>query len=211
MVSASVRGIGVAVITRRSGCSPLPLSRARCSTPNRCCSSTTTRPSRRNSTPSWTSAWVPTTHAVLPAAEPGAPGRPLPRLERGGQERQLHAERLQELAKGHEVLLRQDLRRRHHRRLVAGLDRGQDPERGHHRLPRSDVTLEKAVHRMRRRHVAPELFHTRSWAPVSFQGRLARSRATRSPRGFIERPRSRRPRESAGWRARAAVATLHRT
>ena len=44
-VSASVRGIGVAVITSTSGQSPLPRSVARCSTPNRCCSSMTTSPS----------------------------------------------------------------------------------------------------------------------------------------------------------------------
>ena len=48
---AAVRGIGVAVITSRSGSrpspsSPRPLSRraARCSTPKRCCSSITTTP-----------------------------------------------------------------------------------------------------------------------------------------------------------------------
>ena len=39
-VSCSVRGIGVAVITRMSGRSPFSRSRARCTTPNRCCSST---------------------------------------------------------------------------------------------------------------------------------------------------------------------------
>ena len=45
-VIAAVRGIGVAVITSRSGTPPDDLSRnaARCSTPNRCCSSTTTAP-----------------------------------------------------------------------------------------------------------------------------------------------------------------------
>ena len=42
---ASVRGIGVAVITRIwGGCSFLVQSRARCSTPKRCCSSITTKP-----------------------------------------------------------------------------------------------------------------------------------------------------------------------
>jgi hypothetical protein len=46
-VMAAVRGMGVAVITNTSGTSsPSPLSRsaARCSTPKRCCSSTTTTP-----------------------------------------------------------------------------------------------------------------------------------------------------------------------
>ena len=71
-----------------------------------------------------------------------APGRPLARREGRGQQRERHAVRLQELAEGHEVLLGQDLRRRHDRRLVAGLDRRQDTEGGDDRLPRADVPLE---------------------------------------------------------------------
>ena len=56
-VIATVRGIGVAVITSRcGGLRPLPSARSRsasrCSTPNRCCSSTTTRPRSANCTPS---------------------------------------------------------------------------------------------------------------------------------------------------------------
>ena len=43
-----MRGIGVAVITSTSGASPLVDSASRWCTPKRCCSSTTTRPSRRN-------------------------------------------------------------------------------------------------------------------------------------------------------------------
>ena len=67
-VSATVRGIGVAVITSRCGVKPsgaLARNRSRCSTPNRCCSSTTTIPSRSNSTASCSNAWVPIT---MPAA-----------------------------------------------------------------------------------------------------------------------------------------------
>src|SRR6185369_16165949 len=41
-VSASVRGIGVADTSRRSGRSPFAQRRKRCFTPNLCCSSTTT-------------------------------------------------------------------------------------------------------------------------------------------------------------------------
>ncbi len=55
---AAVRGMGVAVITRRSGSppppsSPRPFSRsaARCSTPNRCCSSMTATPSEAEDDP----------------------------------------------------------------------------------------------------------------------------------------------------------------
>ena len=64
-----VRGMGVAVITRRCGVTPLrPWLRrwSRCSTPKRCCSSTTTRPRSKNSTPSWMRVWVPTTMSAWP-------------------------------------------------------------------------------------------------------------------------------------------------
>ena len=68
-VSATVRGIGVAVITSRCGVRPsgaLARKRSRCSTPNRCCSSTTTMPSRSNSTASCSRAWVPMTMPARP-------------------------------------------------------------------------------------------------------------------------------------------------
>ena len=64
-----VRGIGVAVITSTWGLRP---SRAfnrrlsRCSTPNRCCSSTTTNPRLKNSTVSWIIAWVPMMMSASP-------------------------------------------------------------------------------------------------------------------------------------------------
>ena len=70
---AAVRGMGVAVITSRSGITdPGPRSRstARCSTPKRCCSSITTTPRARYSTPSEIRAWVPTTMSTSPAASP---------------------------------------------------------------------------------------------------------------------------------------------
>ena len=54
-VIAAVRGIGVAVITNTSGVeasAPFLPSAARCSTPNRCCSSITTTPRLANCTPS---------------------------------------------------------------------------------------------------------------------------------------------------------------
>ena len=95
--------------------------------------------------------------ADLAPGQRGAPGRPLPRLQRGGQQRDGHAERLEELAEGHEVLFGQDLGGGHDRRLVARLDRGQDGERGHDRLARSDIALKEPMHRVRRRHVASDL------------------------------------------------------
>ena len=71
---AAVLGIGVAVITSTSGTRssgrPRLRSTSRCSTPKRCCSSTTTTPSEASSTPSWMSAWVPTTRSTDPSARP---------------------------------------------------------------------------------------------------------------------------------------------
>ena len=70
-VIATVRGIGVAVITRTCGGLPsgcLVRSACRCSTPNRCCSSTTISPRLAKNTPSDSSAWVPTTIPACPDA-----------------------------------------------------------------------------------------------------------------------------------------------
>ena len=67
-VSASVRGIGVAVITSTSGCMPLRRSVARWITPKRCCSSMIAKPSCLKRTVSCTSAWVPTASCALPSA-----------------------------------------------------------------------------------------------------------------------------------------------
>ena len=68
-VIATVRGMGVAVITSRCGNSPWgPRRPSRCSTPKRCCSSTTTKPRSLNSTPSESSACVPITIWAVPSA-----------------------------------------------------------------------------------------------------------------------------------------------
>ena len=68
-VIATVRGIGVAVMTSTCGGLPaLSVRAARCSTPKRCCSSTTTRPRSANCTVSCSSAWVPTTIPASPEA-----------------------------------------------------------------------------------------------------------------------------------------------
>ena len=55
-----------------SGADPLPMSAARCSTPKRCCSSMTTRPSRWNATLSCMSACVPTDDARAALARAAA-------------------------------------------------------------------------------------------------------------------------------------------
>ena len=65
---ATVLGIGVAVITSTCGrlSAALARSASRCSTPNRCCSSITTRPRSANWTCSVSSAWVPITIPASP-------------------------------------------------------------------------------------------------------------------------------------------------
>ena len=68
-VMATERGMGVAVITSVWGwCSDFAASAARCSTPKRCCSSTTTKPRSANPTSSDNSAWVPMTIPASPDA-----------------------------------------------------------------------------------------------------------------------------------------------
>ena len=84
---AAVRGMGVAVMTSRSGSPSVPLARnvARCSTPKRCCSSITTAPSEPNATSSVNRACVPTTTPTAPEASPSstaARALPLTRLVR---------------------------------------------------------------------------------------------------------------------------------
>ena len=71
-VIATVRGIGVAVMTSTcGGWSALARRASRCSTPKRCCSSTTMRPRSAKSTPSYSSAWVPTTMPAAPERDLG--------------------------------------------------------------------------------------------------------------------------------------------
>ena len=59
-------------MTSTSGTCPSDFSRnaARCSTPKRCCSSTTTAPRLAKSTRSWISAWVPIAMSIDPSANP---------------------------------------------------------------------------------------------------------------------------------------------
>ena len=65
-ISASVLGIGVAVITNTSGFSPFATIVLLCFTPNLCCSSVTTNPNLWNTTFSSSIAWVPTIISASP-------------------------------------------------------------------------------------------------------------------------------------------------
>src|SRR5659263_48613 len=62
------------------GCFPLPRNASRCSTPKRCCSSTTTSPRSKNWTCSWIRACVPTT---MPASPDAASSKDLRRMPVG--------------------------------------------------------------------------------------------------------------------------------
>ena len=66
---ATVRGIGVAVITNKcAGVCALLLSASRCSTPNLCCSSTTMSPRSLKTIDSPNNACVPMTMPAEPLA-----------------------------------------------------------------------------------------------------------------------------------------------
>ena len=95
--------------------------------------------------------------ADLAARDRRAAGRTLFRFQPRRQQGHLDAERLQQPAERREVLLGENLRRRHDRRLVARLHRRAHGERGDHGLARADVALQQAMHRIRRRHVAADV------------------------------------------------------
>ena len=170
MTSASVRGIGVADMTSVSGRVPLAARSARCSTPKRCCSSITTRPSRAKAR-ALREERVGPDHQARPAG-----GDPLARLalQRRGQtgRQQLDAlpRRRQQALEGAGVLLREDLGRRHQRRLPAVLGRRHHRQRRDDRLPRADVAHQQAVHRPRRAQVLLDLRHDPPLRPRQLEG-----------------------------------------
>ncbi len=85
-----VRGIGVAVMSRTCGRAarrPCASSAPRCSTPNRCCSSTTARARSANATASWSRACVPTTIPACPLAIASTARRRALAAERAGEQR----------------------------------------------------------------------------------------------------------------------------
>ena len=117
-----------------------------------------TRPSSRKADrPPATSACVPTTRCIEPPASSACSSRPLLRRRRAGQQRDPEPRRLEQPADVDEVLLGQDLGRRHERDLEAVLHRD---ERRHQRddgLARADVALQQPVHRLRPLHVGDDL------------------------------------------------------
>ena len=151
-MSASVRGIGVAVMCSTCGARPCA-SALRCSTPKRCCSSTTATERSRSSTPSWMSACVPTTTS--------APSAVCARLlrRRAREQRARDAELGADALDREEVLLGERLGRRHQRALAAVLDRAQDRVERDDRLAGADVALQEPLHRHRALEVGVDLAH----------------------------------------------------
>ncbi len=169
-VIATVRGIGVAVITSTcGGCPALPVSAARCSTPNRCCSSTTTRPEV-------VELDLLLEQRVRADHDPGlAAGRGVEhRLTAGGGAHRAGQQRdaggsvgssqpaaLAEVAEHRldrpEVLLGEHLGGCEQRRLPAGVDDLEHRPERDQGLAGADLALQQAVHRVRRGQLGRDL------------------------------------------------------
>jgi len=74
-----------------------------------------------------------------------------------GQESGPHGQAFERPRKVRRVLLGQDLRRRHERRLEPGFDRPERSHHGHEGLARAHVALQEPHHPQRPREVAPNL------------------------------------------------------
>ena len=125
-----------------------------CATPNRCSSSTTSRPRSRNSTSFDSSRCVPTMMSTLPAARSASVSFCSALLRNRLTMSMRDREAGEALAQRLLVLERQHGRRREKRDLLAVHHR---LERGAHRdlgLAVADVAAEQPVHRRRRFHVA---------------------------------------------------------
>ena len=162
--------MGVAVITSTCGAAwALSVSAARCSTPKRCCSSTTTRPRSAKETRSSSRAWVPITMPASPLAirssasrrwavfiEPVSratlvPSSAPPSMPPGGQVAEHRADRAV-------VLLGEHLGGGEQRRLSPAVDDAQHRAERHQGLAGADLALEEAVHRVRLGEVGLELY-----------------------------------------------------
>ena len=192
--SASERGIGVAVITRTSTAWPFSARSMRWRTPKRCCSSTTTRRRSWKSTSFWKQRVGADDDVDLAGGQRRDPGPALAALVAAGEDGEPDARGLGERGEGEEVLAGEDLGRGHHRRLAAGLDRGEHGEERDEGLAGADVALEEAVHAQRRGHVGGDL---RDRAGLG-AGRARRAgRRAPSPGGARRR----------GWRCRGRASS----
>ncbi len=168
-VIATVRGMGVAVITSTCGGSAaLSVRAARCSTPKRCCSSTTTSPRSANETVSSSRAWVPTTMPASPLAIRSSGSRrwvlvidpvssSTPVATSGPPEPAALGEVTEQGGDRAQVLLGEHLGGREQRRLTARVDDPQHRAERDQGLAGADLALQQAVHRVRLGQVGGDL------------------------------------------------------
>ena len=139
-MSASVRGIGVAVMCRTCGARPAA-SAERCSTPKRCCSSTTATARSRSSN-------ALLDQGVRPDDDVDAERRlPLALARRAREQGTADAELEAKVGDREKVLLSEGFGGSHERALAPALDRAQQRVERDHRLARADVTLQQPLHR----------------------------------------------------------------
>ena len=154
--------------SRCGGCFPLERSASRCSTPKRCCSSTTTRPRSWNWTLSSISAWVPMTIPASPVTRSSSACRRAADAHGTGEQDDLGAQvgaaehssfgqLPHHLGDGAVVLLGEHLGGGEHRGLAARVDDGEHRAQGDHRLSRAHLALQQPVHRVFGRQVAEDL------------------------------------------------------
>ena len=168
----SVRGIGVAVSVSTSTSRRSCFSRSLAATPNRCSSSTTTRPrSLKRDVLADSSRCVPMTTSTLPSREPGDAWRPGPSPETNRDSIRTSsgkaANRWPNVAW---CCAREHGRRHEHRDLLAvlrGLERGPQRDLG---LAVADVADDEPVHRHGRSMSALTSAVARSWSSVSSYG-----------------------------------------
>ena len=144
---SSVRGIGVAVSVSTSTSVLSFFIASLWLTPNRCSSSTTSRPSRLNVTSSDSSRCVPITMSTSPLATPSTTRLAWPGVrKRDSTSTRSGYAAMRSLNVG-EVLLREESRGDEHADLhpvLHGLERGADRDLG---LAEADVAADEAIHR----------------------------------------------------------------
>ena len=188
-------------MTRTCGGVPaLSVSAARCSTPNRCCSSTTTSPRSKNWTCSSSSAWVPITIPASPIAsresgsvrcalviEPVSSSTLVAAHHPAGRE---VAEHRGDRAV---VLLGEHLGRREQRGLAAGVDHAQHRPQRDQGLAGADLALEQPVHRVRLGEVVLDLGADLALPARELERQPCVERREQPAVAAVARPRPHRP------------------
>ena len=159
--------------------------RARCSTPKRCCSSTTATASSRKCHASLDQRVRADGDVDVARGQRGQRLGPLAPRMRAGQQDHSHrpigagmGQALEHPAEGACMLLGQDLGGGHDGALRAVGDRHPQRGRGHRGLARADVALQQPAHRSRLRQVAAICARARRCAAVMSNGRAAANGAS---------------------------------